>query len=102
MNLLASGLAPPEVQPFLAGAYLIGLSKKGGGIRPIAIGDIYRRLTGKCLSSLVKEEANCFFLPAQCVCAPGGGEVVVHAWRHLMEEFKNNPEFIGMKIDCQC
>ena len=99
MNLLASGLAPPEVQPFLAGAYLIGLSKKDGGIRPIAIGDIYRRLTGKCLSSLVKEEANCFFLPAQCVCAPGGGEAVVHAWRHLMEEFKNNPEFIGMKID---
>ena len=91
--------ALPEVQPFLAGAYLIGLSKKDGGIRPIAIGDIYRRLTGKCLSFLVKEEANHFFLPTQCVCALGGGEVVIRAWRLLMEEFKNNPEFIGMKID---
>ena len=99
VNLLASGLAPPKVQTFSAGAHLIGLSEKDGGIRPIAIGDVYRRLTGKCLSSLVKEEANCFFLPAQCACAPGGGEAVVHAWRHLMEEFKNNPEFIGMKID---
>ena len=46
VNFLASGLGLPEAQPFLAGAYLIGLSKKDGGIRPIAIGDIYRRLTG--------------------------------------------------------
>jgi len=60
VNFLASGFALPEVQPFLAGAYLIGLSKKDGGIRPIAIGDIYRRLTGKCLSFLVKEEAIIF------------------------------------------
>ena len=44
VNFLASGFALPEVQPFLAGADLIGLSKKDGGIRPIAIGDIYRRL----------------------------------------------------------
>ena len=46
LNHLASGLVPQEVQPFLAGAYLIGLSKKDGGIRPIAFGDVYRRLTG--------------------------------------------------------
>ena len=67
VNLLASGLAPPEVQPFLAGAYLIGLSKKDGGICPIAIGDIYRRLTGKCLSALVKEEAN-WWWRSGCSC----------------------------------
>jgi len=79
LNHLASGLVPKDVQPFLAGAYLIGLSKKDGGIRPIAIGDVYRRLTGKCLSSLILSEANNFFLPSQCVCASGGGEAVVHA-----------------------
>ena len=78
---------------------MIGLSKKDGGIRPIAIGDVYRRLTGKCLSSLILSEANNFFLPSQCVCAPGGGEAVVHAWRHIMEEFQNDPEMIGQKID---
>ena len=61
--------------------------------------DVYRRLTGKCLSSLILSEANNFFLPSQCVCASGGGEAVVHAWRQIMEEFQNNPEFIGLKID---
>ena len=55
-------MLPSEVQPFLAGAYLIGLSKKDGGIRSIAIGDVYRRLTGKCLSSLILSAANSFFL----------------------------------------
>ena len=49
VNHLSAGLVPLEMQPFLAGAYLIGLSKKDGGIRLIAIGDVYRRLTGKCL-----------------------------------------------------
>ena len=71
INHLASGSVPSEVQPFLAGAYLVGLSKKYGRIRPIAIGDVYRRLTGKCLSSLILSEANNFFLPSRCVCAPG-------------------------------
>ena len=44
VNHLSAGLVPLEVQPFLAD--LIGLSKKDGAIRPIAIGDVYRRLTG--------------------------------------------------------
>ena len=42
MNHLASGLLPQEVQPFLAGVYPIGLSKKDGGISPITVGDVYR------------------------------------------------------------
>ena len=29
-------------------------------------------------------------------CASGGGEAVIHAWRHFMEEFKNNPDFISI------
>ena len=64
LNHLASGLVPQEVQPFLAGAYLIGLSKKDGCIRPIAIGDVYRRLTGKYLSSSILSDANIYFLPS--------------------------------------
>ena len=74
INHLSSGLVPAKIQPFLAGAYLIGLSKKDGGIRPIAIGDVYRRLTGKCLSSLILSDANSFSLPFQCVCAREGAK----------------------------
>ena len=40
VNFLAKGMAPIEVQPFLAGAFLVGLGKKDGGIRPIAISSL--------------------------------------------------------------
>eukprot|EP00665_Eupelagonemidae_sp_cell47_P002210 gene2211-6737_t len=37
-NLLARGDAPAELAPHLAGASLIALAKKDGGVRPIAVG----------------------------------------------------------------
>ena len=80
--------------------HLISLKKYfKGGIRPIAIGDVFRRLTGKCMASLILDEANSYFLPSQCVSAPGGAEAVVHTWRSLLEEFEGNNSLIGMKID---
>ena len=47
INHLAKGLVPSEIQPFVAGAFLIGLSKKDGGIRPIAIGDVFLMINWK-------------------------------------------------------
>ena len=38
VNLLSAGGAPPEVVPHLCGASLIACRKKGGGLRPIAVG----------------------------------------------------------------
>ena len=40
---------------------------------------------------------NSFFLPFQCVCAPGGGEAVVHSWRNIMHELHQNADLIGQK-----
>ena len=51
--------------PFIAGANLTALTKKNGDIRPIAVGDTLRRLTAKCLCSLVRETAASYFLPCQ-------------------------------------
>ena len=49
----------------MAGAALVAVPKPKGGVsvRPIAIGEVLRRLTGKCL--LVKDEAKQHFWPAQ-------------------------------------
>ena len=55
VNLLAQGRAPADVAPVLAGAGL-GL-KPAGGVRPIAVGEIVRRLTGKCLMAVVRADA---------------------------------------------
>ena len=44
MNHLLSGKAPSCLAPWLCGAPLTALRKKGGGVRPIAVGEVLRRL----------------------------------------------------------
>ena len=46
--LLANGQACEAVAPVLCGAHLVAVPKPKGGVRPIAIGELLRRLTGKC------------------------------------------------------
>ena len=57
VRLLAAGCAPQEVIPHLCGATLLACVKKSGGLRPIAVGEVLRRLTSKCLSRAVQEVA---------------------------------------------
>jgi hypothetical protein len=79
-SLLASGLAPADVIPHLCGASLLASKKKDGGTRPIAIGEVLRRLVSKCLSFLVLPQVVKSLLPLQVgVGTRGGAEAVVHA-----------------------
>ena len=80
--LLAQGRAPSCVAPVLAGAGLVSLPKPIGGICPIAVGELLRRLTGKCLMSMVRSEASAYFWPAQVpVAVKGGVEKAIHVLR---------------------
>ena len=82
VQLLAQGRAPSFVAPVLAGAGLVALPKPSGGVRPIAVGEILRRLTGKCLMSFVQQQARTHFWPAQVgVAVKGGAEKAVHTVR---------------------
>jgi hypothetical protein len=84
--LLAGGLAPAEVQPYLAGARLIALSKKDGGVRPVAVGECFRRLVGKCLCQATREDARSHLWPLQSgVAVPLGVECGVHVVRQWFE-----------------
>ena len=44
VNLFASGNAASGTAEYCAGANLYAANKKDGGIRPIAVGDVMRRL----------------------------------------------------------
>ena len=80
VNLLARGQVPAPVSVFAAGAGLVALPKPKGGVRPIAVGEVLRRITGKCLCAAVKEEAQSFFAPLQVgVACPSGVDGAVHA-----------------------
>ena len=47
MNHLLSGKGPACLAPWLCGAPLTALLKKGGGVRPIAVGEVLRRLASR-------------------------------------------------------
>ena len=60
VNLMLAGHCPDDVAPTFFGGRLIALNKKSGGIRPIAIGFILRRLTSKCANAHVSSRLATF------------------------------------------
>ena len=107
INLLLSGNADPEIQMYLAGAKLTALAKGGSDIRPIAAGNIFRRIASKAVCSLIQSRSRALFQDSQVgVSYPAGAEFVVHSMRdvlarHWSEEdgWFNEHEFMLVTID---
>ena len=100
VNLLAQGRAPEFLAPVLAGAGLVALPKPQGGVRPIAVGEILRRLTGKCLMGIVRNDAQFFFWPAQVgVAVPGGAEKAIHTVRAWHRRHQTSSDKVALKLD---
>ena len=67
--------------------------KKDGGIRPIAVGNIIRRLTAKCFSHALADKSSAFFQPYQMgVAVRGGLESLIHTTRQIVEEIQAQEE----------
>ena len=62
-TLVLEGRVPPSVRPFFFGASLTALEKKGGGVRPIAIGCTLRRLVAKIAGRRVTSEMASLLAP---------------------------------------
>ena len=48
VNVFLEGKVPFELQPYFFSAKLIALNKPDGGLRPIAVGNTFRRFSSKC------------------------------------------------------
>ena len=98
--VLARGEAPPGVAPFFAGASLMALEKKPGGLRPIAVGEVFRRMLGKILCKEAKESIHTFFWPRQVgVGSPLGTDCAVHSVRQRGMRNKQDPRKVVLKLD---
>ena len=82
----AHGLIPEEMAPTLCGANLTPLRKKDGGVRPIAVGEVLRRLACKTLLSTgVAKEETSLLAPEQVgVGVSRGAESVVLGFSSLL------------------
>ena len=66
---------------------MLAIKKKGGGHRPIAVGEVLRRLTSKCLSRAVQADALNVLTTLQFgVGVKVGCEAIVHAVSRTLQD----------------
>jgi len=99
-NVAAAGNIPDHARKAFFSARLVALRKKDGGVRPIAIGTVYRRLVCKLVarraSAAVAEELR----PVQLgVGTQLGCEAAVHAIREYAEAHNGTPNHLIVKLD---
>ena len=88
-NLASRGQLPEFVAPILCSATLTALKKLKGGVRPIAVGEVIRRLFAKCIAREANSEAADLFNTKQLgVAVKGGAEGIVHATRVSFEKLQ--------------
>ena len=104
VNLMASGKVPSQVSTYLAGGSLTALNKAKPScppdIRPIAVGETLRSLTGKCLCGVNKDKASELFHPLQFgVACTAGSEKIIHGLRKCIENHWDDEDFVVLKAD---
>ena len=97
VNAMAKGQVPSRVAPYLCGARLHAARKKDETLRPIAVGNLLRRLTAKCFSTALADRAAALLSPQQLgVGVRGGAEAIAHAVR---EAVKTDPSRYVLQAD---
>ena len=99
-SMILSGFVPLEVREWFGGGRLCALPKKDGGIRPICMGSVWRRLASKVICSMLQPKFSTFLAPNQLgVAVKSGSEVLIHQVDLLYRAGKNMKNFVILKID---
>ena len=99
VNVILEGKVPFELRPYFFGAKLIALKKPDGGLRPIAIGNTFRRLSAKCAGYHDFESRQARYGNRQVgVGTKRGAELASHVFRCLIES-PQPKENVILKID---
>ena len=99
VNLLLNGNLGLYARDLFFSANLTALKKKDGGIRPIAVGNVFRRLAAKVICHPVTKDLGQRLQPVQLgVGVPSGSEVAAHSIRHLLSSPRVN-KGVMVKLD---
>ncbi|XP_026396172.1 uncharacterized protein LOC113290799 [Papaver somniferum] len=86
VNILLAGKCPAILGEYIASAPLTPLQKPGGGLRPIAVGTIWRKLVSKVAAVKIGKEMSTYLGDYQFgVGVPCGGESILLSVNRLME-----------------
>lgn len=100
VNLWLDGRCPAILGEYVASAPLTPLLKPGGGLRPIAVGTIWRRLCSKLAAISVCKDMNSYLGNHQFgVGIPCRGEGILHSANKLLEMKGSHDNMTMMLID---
>ena len=95
--VIARGHLPHSISSLLSASRLIAIPKKNGDVRPIAVGEVFRRITAKVICNQLKSNFSDHFSPLQHgVAVEGGSEMLVH---HIQLALESNPSWALLKTD---
>jgi hypothetical protein len=101
VNKVLAGEVPAPLRRFFFGANLTALNKKDGGVRPIAVGNTFRRLTAKCAGALAMADRKENYGTTQLgYGVPMGCEAAVHSVRSYIEN-NSSPYKVLFKVDIE-
>ena len=96
-SAIASDSHPEQAISLLSASRLVALQKGFDDMRPIAIGEVFRRITAKVICSEKQTEFHSFFCSIQHgVTTKGGVELIVHQAQALIEQ---HPDWVILKSD---
>ena len=101
VNAILSNSLPQVIKPVILGANITALNKKNGGLRPIAVGDTFRRIACKCAMRQVESALATVLMPYQLGCGVRAG---IDAAVHFMRDQINSPSGkhqVFLKLDFQ-
>ncbi|GJW90618.1 putative reverse transcriptase domain-containing protein [Tanacetum coccineum] len=100
INLWLAGRSPPILAEFVAFAPLTPLLKPDNGIRPIAVGTIWRHLVSKVAMKGVGKEMSKYLGDFQFgVGVSGGAEAVLHSANRVLSEYHNDGSLAMLTVD---
>ena len=99
VTVILGGKISFELRPYIFGAKLIALKEPDGGLRPIAVGKTFRRLSAKCARYHVFESRQTRYGSRQVgVGTKMGAELDSHVFRCLIES-PQPKENVILKLD---
>ncbi len=102
LNLLYSGSVPQNLAPLFASAPLTPLKKSLGGVRPIAVGEVFRRLVSQLGMKTTYDKWHPFLNPDQVgVGTPNGVEFTYFILEDIVAKNLNNPNLAVYKLTFQ-
>ena len=92
-----NGNTPTALRHVFFGARLVALTKRDGGVRPIAVGSTLRRLVAKVAVQLVSDDMTTILAPRQLgFGVKGGAEAAVHAARSYLNHLDSDSAMVKL------